>query len=404
MSHARPTASTGSARSRRIGCSVAAWLLAVAAPAVNTAAAATPYSDLHNSCLAELVDQRAARAGDGAGSAVDAAAVVAAAGLCRLLVLSFPATGFDLLVEQPRSMQDFAARLRAQQRLLTERDGPARLVLDRAAATKALRAGATAVVFAVEGLEWEGCDATVVDTLHAAGVRVIGPLHGFAGELIGPPGGADRGPAAAANHGPRAIDDHSRLTERGLAVVERCFELGITVDVAHAGRAAFWQIAELNRENRPIITSHANARALCDEMRNLDDEQLRYLAATGGVVGVCLHAPLLVSRATDATVSDVIDHVEHLVKVMGQGHVAIGSDWGGRTEPPANLASPGDLGTLVVALREKNWTGDMIDDFMWRNALRCLPSRLSAAQIISTRNERSTPPVPVGVVSASVPH
>ena len=375
MGRASAAAATGSARSSQIGCAAVAWLLATAVPAVNAAAAAELYSDLHNSRLADLVEQRAARLGGGAGQAVDVAAVVAAAGPCRVLVLSFPATGFDLQVGHPGSRQDFAARVRAQRRLLMAQNGPARLVLDRPAATEALRTGATAVVFAVEGLEWENCDATVVDTLHAAGVRVIGPVHGFAGELIGPPGGPGRGSAAAANPGPCAIDDQSLLTERGVAVVERCFELGITVDVAHTGRAAFWQIAKLNRGNRPIIASHANARALCDNMRNLDDDQLRYIASTGGVVGVFLHAPLLVSGAKEATVSDVVDHVEHLVKVMGEAYVAIGSDWGGRTEPPVNLASPGDLGMLAAALRERNWTSDMIDDFMWRNALRCLPSQ-----------------------------
>ncbi len=374
MSHARATAATGPARSWRVGCAAAVWLLTAASSVMNAAAAAEPYSDLHNSCLAELVEQRATRlGGGGGGEAVDVSAVVAAAGPCRLLVLSFPATGFDLLVGQPGSRQDFAASVRTQQRLLMKQNGSALLVLDQPAAAEALRTGATAVVFAVEGLEWENCDATVVDTLHAAGVRVIGPVHSFAGELISSPGGSDRGPAAVANRGPRAIDDHSLLTGRGLAVVERCFELGITVDVAHTGRAAFWQIAELNRGNQPIIASHANARALRDTVRNLDDEQLRYIASTGGVVGVCLHAPLLVAGAKDATVSDVVEHVEHLVKVMGQGHVAIGTDWGGRTEPPVALASPGDLATLAAALRGRNWTSDMIDDFMWRNALRCLP-------------------------------
>lgn len=120
--------------------------------------------------------------------------------------------------------------------------------------------------------------------------------------------------------------EHNGLSDFGRKVVERMNEVGMMVDLSHASEKSFWDALECSR--KPIICTHSSSRALCDHTRNLADDQMRALAASGGVAQVCLYSGFL-KKEGEATVVDAVHHIMHMIDVMGIEHVGIGSDFDG---------------------------------------------------------------------------
>jgi membrane dipeptidase len=122
---------------------------------------------------------------------------------------------------------------------------------------------------------------------------------------------------------------HGGLSDLGRAAIARMNRLGMMVDISHASKAAMLQA--IAASETPVIATHSSIRALCDHPRNLDDEQLDALAASGGVVQVTLVSFFLKAgkKETEVTLSDFADHIDYAVQRMGIGHVGIGSDFDG---------------------------------------------------------------------------
>ena len=105
---------------------------------------------------------------------------------------------------------------------------------------------------------------------------------------------------------------------------EDAFKLGCTARIA--SEKSFYDALEVS--SQPIVCSHSSSRALCDHPRNLTDDQLRQLAARGGVAQVTLYSGFLRQNAP-ATIEDAISHLNHMVNIMGVDHVGIGTDFDG---------------------------------------------------------------------------
>lgn len=114
------------------------------------------------------------------------------------------------------------------------------------------------------------------------------------------------------------------LSSFGIRVVEEMNRLGILVDLAHAGARTFMEALEVS--SRPVINSHGCVRAVRDHPRNLSDEQIVALARKGGVLGIMTKSDCLKEGgATEGTtLDDYLAHVEHVVRLVGPDHVAIG--------------------------------------------------------------------------------
>ena len=97
-------------------------------------------------------------------------------------------------------------------------------------------------------------------------------------------------------------------------------------DGSYVGTFSFYDALEIS--SKPIVASHSSARALCDHPRNLTDDQLKALAAKGGVAQVCMYGGFL-RKNGEATIKDAIEHLNHMVNVMGIEHVGIGTDFDG---------------------------------------------------------------------------
>jgi membrane dipeptidase len=162
------------------------------------------------------------------------------------------------------------------------------------------------------------------------------------------------------------------LTEAGKQLVRRAHALGVPIDVSHASDRAVADILSVARETSGVvIATHSNARALCDHPRNLTDEQLRGIAATGGIVGLNFHAPFVV-KGRPATLDDVVRQALYLVKVAGIDHVAIGADFEGGIRPAAGLSDASHFPGLARALRRAGLSDEGVRKLMAENALRVL--------------------------------
>ena len=134
-------------------------------------------------------------------------------------------------------------------------------------------------------------------------------------------------------NGNNDICGSARYNEEGLGVstfgeqvIKEMNRVGMMVDVSHAGEKSFYDALAIS--GKPIVASHSSARALCDHPRNLTDDQLKALAAKGGVAQVCMYGGFL-RKNGEATIKDAIEHLNHMVNVMGIEHVGIGTDFDG---------------------------------------------------------------------------
>ena len=119
---------------------------------------------------------------------------------------------------------------------------------------------------------------------------------------------------------------HHGVSAFGEKVIKEMNRLGVLVDMSHAGEESFCQALEIS--SVPIVCSHSSARALCDHPRNLTDEQMRALARKGGVAQTTIYHGFL-RKDGEATINDVIAHLEHAIDVMGIDHVGLGTDFDG---------------------------------------------------------------------------
>src|ERR1700683_5283049 len=203
---------------------------------------------------------------------------------------------------------------------------------------------------------------------------------------------------------------HNGLTDFGKQVVREMNRIGMIVDVSHVSDKTFYDALAVT--TKPVILSHSSCRALSDVPRNVTDDMLRALAKNGGVIGInfgegfisqkdvaALQAaissdqgapPDMVGKILDdyankeyrkdlsemktglGTLSDVADHVDHMVKVAGIDHVGIGSDFDGITSPPQGLNDISKMPSLVAALLKRGYSEQDIKKILGGNYLRVI--------------------------------
>lgn len=217
---------------------------------------------------------------------------------------------------------------------------------------------AVGTFFAFEGSGPLAAEPASLEGWQSRGLRIVGLVHTYANELASSSGDPE----------PKSFG----LTEQGRAFTRKAFELGLLVDVSHASDRAVSDVLALAKDAQGVvIATHSNARAIADHPRNLSDDQLRAIAATGGVIGVNFHGPFLV-RGRAATLRDVVTQIRHLTRVAGIDHVAIGSDFEGDIRPPPELADASRFPALSSALAQAGYSPDAIRKIFAENALRVL--------------------------------
>jgi membrane dipeptidase len=205
------------------------------------------------------------------------------------------------------------------------------------------------------------------------------------------------------------------LNDFGKSVIREMNRLGMMIDVSHVSDPTFWDI--VNTSTKPVIATHSNCRAIANVPRNLTDEMIRALAKTNGVVCVLFYPEFLepgwsekkkqldaqianeVQKASDeeqgnialkkiardrvrlreyakrlppVTVSRLVDHIDHIVKLVGIDYVGLGSDFDGIQATPTDLSSVADLPNVTKELLRRGYSEQDIDKILGGNMLRVM--------------------------------
>ena len=240
-----------------------------------------------------------------------------------------------------------------------------------------------------------------VDRYYQMGVRYLSPAWSVSTSWAG-----SSGDAAGQTRG---------LNDFGKQVIREMNRLGIMVDVSHLSDKAFWDI--VNTSTKPVIATHSGCRAIANVPRNLTDDMIVALAKTGGVVNVIFYPEhiepgyaekkkrvdaeiaVLVQRASEAesgdaahkklardrvrrdeylkrlppvSVTRIVDHIDHIVKLVGIDHLGIGSDFDGVQAVPADLKSVADLPHLTAELLRRGYSENDIEKILGGNMLRVM--------------------------------
>ncbi len=158
------------------------------------------------------------------------------------------------------------------------------------------------------------------------------------------------------------------LTDRGREYVQRLNAKKIFVDLAHIGRRAFFDAVAVHDPSQPLMVTHTGVTGVHDMWRNIDDEQLRALAATGGTVGIMFQQSFLGSGHVDART--VVDHIDHVIRVIGEDHVSLGTDYDGAISPPKDLPTLFELPRIVQVMLERGHSPERIGKVLGGNFLR----------------------------------
>ena len=261
--------------------------------------------------------------------------------------------------------------------------------------------GKIAALFGLEGGYAIDDRIENVERYYQMGVRYMSPAWSVSTSWAGSSGdevGSSRG-----------------LNDFGKNVIREMNRLGMMVDVSHVSDKTFWDI--VNTSTKPVIATHSACRAIADVPRNLTDEMIQALAKTGGVVNVIFYpehlepnwsqkkkqldaeiAPM-VQQASEAEpgdavhkklardrvrqreytkrlppvmVSRVVDHIDHIVKLVGIDHVGIGSDFDGVQITTSGLGNVGELPNLTKELLRRGYSEGDIDKILGGNMLRVM--------------------------------
>jgi len=195
---------------------------------------------------------------------------------------------------------------------------------------RAKKQAKTAFIFHLEGAMPLDEDLAYVRVFRELGVLSVGPVWNIRNQI------AD-GIEQRAGLG---------LTNFGTILMSELDRFRIAIDVSHLSERGFWDVMALSR--RPLIASHSNARALCDNPRNLKDDQIRAIAEKAGVIGACFYSPFIDTK--NPSLDRLLDHIDYIVDLVGVNHIGLGADFTDYLAKEAvKIPSPG-LVTGKVAL------------------------------------------------------
>ena len=215
--------------------------------------------------------------------------------------------------------------------------------------------GLISIILSIEGGEALEGDLDLLYIFYQLGVRCIGLTHTERNEI------ADSTNENRTGGG---------LTNFGVDLIKKMNMMGVVIDLAHTSQAGFYDVLSISK--KPVIVSHANVYSLCKNDRNLTDKQIIELAKNGGVLGISF-CPFFLKPDGDASVDDVIDHIDYVVNLVGDEHVGIGSDYDGLPQginPAKKLEQSSYFPVLTKSLLSRGYSQKQIVRILGGNFIR----------------------------------
>ena len=231
------------------------------------------------------------------------------------------------------------------------------LVTSVTALDKAVNMGKTPFILAVEDARILESDITRLDVLYRLGVRLM-TLNWSGVSCIG-----------------GAHNTNAGLSDFGIEVLNKCFDIGIIPDISHSSFEGAEQALEIAKSRkRPVIASHSDAFSINPHTRNLRDKDFISIRDLGGIVGINL-CPAHLSSDSSADVNDIIRHIEHYLSLGGEEAVSIGGDLDG-TDLPSGFSDISDIQIIAEELSRLNYSNELIDKIIFENAFNFFKNHL----------------------------
>ena len=218
----------------------------------------------------------------------------------------------------------------------------------------AKQSGKIALVLSMEGAEGLEGDLGVLRTSYRLGLRVLGLTWNRRNE---------------AADGVGELRTGGGLTNFGVDLVRECNNLGIVLDMAHLTPQCVEDVLDVSES--PVVVTHANCHALWEHPRNLTDHQLENIAKVGGVVGVTAVPPFLGDNPEHSEIDILLDHLDHMISIMGEDGVGLGMDFDGIGDiRVSNIEDVSKLPNITKGLVERGYDNRAIQNILGGNFMR----------------------------------
>lgn len=228
--------------------------------------------------------------------------------------------------------------------------------------------GKRIVVFALENGYGIGQDLAKVDSFYRAGCRYITLCHNYTNDICD----------ASRYYNPNG---HGGLSPFGEQVIRRMNELGMLVDLSHASTSTLEDVMKITKA--PLFASHSAVRAQKDHPRNLNDEEIKMIASTGGVIQVATGRWCLTDAPkSETSVKHLADHIDHIKNLVGPEHIGLGTDFDGGGGM-IDLKDCSQMKNITVELLKRGYTEKELAMFWGGNFMRVWKETIKVAEDIA---------------------
>lgn len=240
---------------------------------------------------------------------------------------------------------------------------------------RARAGGRIAVMLGVEGMHMLGGHVSRIEEFYRLGARYITLAHFTSNRIT----------VSSADLSRKRVVGSSELFE----ALDLMSDLGMMVDLSHTHTDIIRAVC--SRASAPVIVSHGAASAVKPVFRNLTDADIESVASTGGVIGLIYASKWLAQERPRPDLSVVVDHADHIKRLVGCGYLALGSDWDGLIMTPRGMKDASDLPALTQVFFDRGYSEEEVEGILGGNFMRAFRAATELAHPGPSATERARP-------------